>query len=133
VVRILLVDDSAMIRSYLRGVLEKKEGWKVVGEAEDGCRALEKWGEVSPQVTVMDFVMPEMNGLEASRQLAKTHPEAPILMITIDPSSQLEREARRVGVRGLVAKSDLRSLVDAIGELLNNKTYFHLAPSGASP
>jgi DNA-binding NarL/FixJ family response regulator len=126
VVRIFVVDDNPMIRSCLRSALEKDKDkdWRVVGEAGDGRRALEKWNEVSPQLTVMDFVMPEMNGLEASRQLAESHPEAPILMITVDPSTQLEQEARKVGVKGLVPKSDLSSVIKAIEELLKGKTYF---------
>jgi DNA-binding NarL/FixJ family response regulator len=131
VVRIFLVDDNAMIRSHLRSVLEKQDEWVVVGEAEDGRRALEHWDEHSPNLTVMDFVMPEMDGLEASRQLAKQHPEAPILMVTIDPSQQLEREAKKAGVKGLVAKADLRSMFAAVEALIRGKTYFRLAPARA--
>lgn len=130
-VRIFLVDDNAMIRSHLRSVLEKQDEWVVVGEAEDGRRALEHWDEHSPNLTVMDFVMPEMDGLEASRQLAKQHPEAPILMVTIDPSQQLEREAKKAGVKGLVAKADLRSMFAAVEALIRGKTYFRLAPARA--
>jgi DNA-binding NarL/FixJ family response regulator len=115
-----------MIRSRLRGFLEKTKQWVVVGEAEDGRRALETWSEHSPQLTVMDFVMPGMDGLEASRQLAKSHPEAPILMVTIDPSHQLEQEARKAGVKGLVEKSDIASLLEAVEALLKGQTYFHL-------
>jgi len=120
-----------MIRSCLRSALEKRKEWHVVGEAANGRRALEKWGELEPQLTVMDFAMPEMNGLEASRQLAISHPEAPILMITVDPCTQLVQEARKVGVKGLVPKSDLPSLIKAIEELLKGKTYFHLSPAFA--
>ena len=123
-VRIFVVDDNAMIRSCLRSVLEKHKEWIVVGEAEDGRGALEKLNELSPQLVVMDFVMPEMNGLEASRRLTKQHPEAPILMVTVDPSHQLEQEARKVGVKGLVPKSDLQSLVNAVEALLRGQTYF---------
>ncbi len=130
-VRIFLVDDNPMIRSCLRSALEQRDEWRVVGEAANGRRALEKWGEIAPELTVMDFVMPEMNGLEASRQLAKSHPEAPILMITVDPSTQLEQEARKVGIKGLVPKYDLPSLIKAIEELLKGKTYFHLTPAPA--
>jgi DNA-binding NarL/FixJ family response regulator len=124
VVRIFVVDDNAMIRACLRTALEKRREWVVVGEAEDGRRALEKWGEVLPELIVMDFVMPEMNGLEASRQLAKSHPEAPILMVTVDPSQQLAQEARKAGVKGLVPKSDLQSLLNAVDALLKGQTYF---------
>jgi DNA-binding NarL/FixJ family response regulator len=127
VVRIFVVDDNAMIRSCLRNVLEKRNEWVVVGEAEDGRRALEKWNELSPELVVMDFVMPEMNGLEASRQMTKRHPEAPILMVTVDPSRQLAQEAQKAGAKGLVTKSDLQSLVSAVEALLKGKTYFDMA------
>lgn len=130
-VRIFLVDDNAMIRSQLRIALEKQDDWVVVGEAEDGRRALEHWGEHSPHVTLIDFVMPEMDGLEAGRQLTKQHPGAPVLMVTIDPSRQLEQEAKKAGIKGLCRKSDLRSLFAAIEEVLKGKTYFHLTPAAA--
>jgi DNA-binding NarL/FixJ family response regulator len=125
VVRIFLVDDNPMIRSHLRSLLEKNEEWVVVGEAEDGRHAVERWHEVSPHVTVMDFVMPEMDGLEAGRQLSQQHPESPVLMVTIDPSQQLEQEAKKAGIKGLCAKADLHSLSAAVEALLKGKTYFH--------
>jgi DNA-binding NarL/FixJ family response regulator len=128
-VRIFLVDDNAMIRSHLRSVLEKQDDWVVVGEADNGCNALEHWREASPNLTVMDFVMPEMDGLEASRQLTQAHPEAPILMVTIDPSQQLEKEAKKAGIKGLVAKADLHAIFAAVDALLKGNTYFRLAPA----
>ncbi len=130
-VRIFLVDDSAVMRSHLRALLEKQEEWVVVGEAEDGRRALEKWNENAPHLTVMDFVMPEMDGLEASRQLCKQHPDAPILMVTIDPSKQLEQEAKKAGIKGLVAKADLSAIFSAVHALINGETYFHMTPATA--
>lgn len=130
-VRIFLVDDNAMMRSHLRALLEKQHEWVVVGEAEDGRRALEKWNENAPHLTVMDFVMPEMDGLEASRKLSELHPGTPILMVTIDPSKQLEQEAKKAGVRGLVGKSDLPAIFAAVQALINGETYFQVNPPTA--
>jgi DNA-binding NarL/FixJ family response regulator len=130
-VRIFLVDDNSMIRSQLRSALERQDDWVVVGEAQDGRRALEQWSDHAPNLTVMDFVMPEMDGLEAGRRLSQQHPDARILMITIDPSPQLEHEAKKAGIKGLCRKSDLRSLFAAIDALLKGQTYFHIAPAGA--
>jgi DNA-binding NarL/FixJ family response regulator len=128
VVRIFLVDDNAMIRSQLRTLLERHYSWKVVGEASDGRSAIRKWNENPPSVTLMDFVMPEMNGLEAARELTKQHPGAPILMVTVDPSNELETEAKKAGIRGLCKKSDLKSLLAAIETILSGRTYFpHMA------
>ncbi len=120
-----------MMRSHLRTLLEKQQEWVVVGEAEDGRRALEKWNENAPHLTVMDFVMPEMDGLEASRQLSEQHPGAPILMVTIDPSKQLEQEARKAGVKGLVGKADLPAIFAAVRALINGETYFQMTPATA--
>ena len=131
VVRIFLVDDSAMIRAHLRSILERRSEWVVVGEAEDGRSAVETFSEHAPNVTLMDFVMPQMDGLEASRQLSKQHPDAPILLVTIDPSRQLEQEARKAGIRGLVAKADLKAIFAAVEALLKGKTYFHPVPNAA--
>ncbi|HZW79262.1 MAG TPA: response regulator transcription factor [Candidatus Deferrimicrobiaceae bacterium] len=130
-VRIFLVDDNAMIRSQLRAALEKQHDWIVVGEAEDGRHALEHWGEHSPSLTLMDFVMPEMDGLEAGRRLTEQHPEAPVLMVTIDPSRQLEQEAKRAGIKGLCKKSDLGSVIAAIDAVLQGNTYFTQSPAAA--
>jgi DNA-binding NarL/FixJ family response regulator len=126
VVSIFLVDDNAMIRSHLRAILERQDDWVVVGEAENGRRLLEGWSDLSPNLTLIDFVMPEMDGLEAARQLRRNHPEAQILMVTIDPSQQLAQEAEKAGIRGLVAKADLRSLFAAVEALLKGKKYFPL-------
>jgi DNA-binding NarL/FixJ family response regulator len=125
-IRILLVDDdNARIRANLRAVLEQVAEWVVVGEAANGRKAVETWRESAPDVTVMDFLMPEMNGLEAARRLSKRYPEAPILMVTTDPSRQLGEEAKRAGIRGLCAKCDVRSLLKAVEALLRGQTYFH--------
>src|SRR5258707_9953124 len=131
VVRIFLVEDNVMIRAHLRQVLEKTKGWAVVGEAGNGRSALETWDAHSPNVTVMDFVMPEMDGLRAGRSLSRQHPESPVLMVTIDPSRQLEQEAKKAGIKGLCQKADVRSILKAVETLLKGGTYFQreLAPA----
>jgi DNA-binding NarL/FixJ family response regulator len=73
---------------------------------------------------LMDFLMPEMNGLEAARHLIERHPDALILMITTDPSRQLEKEARKVGLKGVCAKSQFSGLLSAIEAVMDGRTYF---------
>ena len=124
-VRIFLVEDNAMMRAHLRAVLERPQNWAVVGEAENGRRALETWSAHAPNLTVMDFLLPGMSGLEVGRSLSKQHPESPVLMVTIDPSPQLEEEAKKAGIKGLVQKADIGSLMRAVEELVNGGTYFH--------
>jgi DNA-binding NarL/FixJ family response regulator len=72
----------------------------------------------------MDFWMPEMNGLEAARQLTLRHPDILILMITTDPSKYLEQEAKRAGIRGLCSKSEMHCIHTAIETVMHGGTYF---------
>jgi len=73
---------------------------------------------------LLDFQMPDLNGLDVARQITKLFPEIPILMVTSYLSKQLAEEARRVGIRGACAKSDVGSIVEAVGALLDARIYF---------
>jgi DNA-binding NarL/FixJ family response regulator len=123
-IRILVVDDNVTVRRYLRRVLEQHDGWRVCDEARDGQDAVDRFRKIQPDVVVLDFQMPEMNGLEAARIIGRLSPQTPILMVTLYLSKQLFDEARRVGIRGACAKTDISSVVDAIGALLRSETYF---------
>ncbi len=114
-----------MIRDRLRDILEQRAGWKVVGEARNGREAVEAWHTHKPNITVMDLQMPEMNGLEAARRLTDEVPDAPILMVTLDPSKQLEEEAQKAGIKGLCSKLQIQRLQEAVEALLKGETYFH--------
>lgn len=122
--RILVVDDNPSVRRYLRDVLEQHDDWHVCDEARNGQEAVDRFQQIHPDVVVLDFQMPEMNGLDAARIIAKLSPETPILMVTLYLSKQLSDEARKVGVRGTCAKADIGSVVDAVGALLREETYF---------
>jgi DNA-binding NarL/FixJ family response regulator len=122
--RIFLVDDNAMARAAIKAALQHHTDWVVVGEADNGRQAVEKFHQYSPELTVMDFVMPEMNGLEAARHLTKRDPHARILMITTDPSIQLEEEAKNAGIQGVCAKEEMHRLTDAINAVMRGQTYF---------
>jgi DNA-binding NarL/FixJ family response regulator len=127
VTRILVVDDNPAVRRYLRGVLEQQHGWRVCDEARNGQEAVDRFRQVRPDVVVLDFQMPYMNGLEAARIIAQQSPETPILMVTLYLTNQLSEEARKVGVRGACAKTDLHRLVDGVEALLREETYFPAA------
>jgi DNA-binding NarL/FixJ family response regulator len=122
--RIFLVDDNAMARSAIKAALQQHSEWVVVGEASSGRQALETFRRHQPQLTVMDFKMPDMNGLEAARRLTECDPDVRILMITTDPSSQLEQEAKRAGIKGLCPKDEMHCLEDAIDVVIRGGTYF---------
>jgi two-component system, response regulator YesN len=123
-VRILVADDNPAVRHYLRAILEQQSGWQVCDEARPGKEALQKVREMPPDVILLDFQMPDLNGLDAATQISRSFPDIPILMVTVHFSQQLAEAARRVGIRGACAKSDVGSIVEAVEALLCQKTYF---------
>ncbi len=117
--RILIVDDSAVLRKTLREFLEQQDGWEVCGEAADGREGIEKAQQLKPDVIVLDLSMPVMNGLEAARELTRLLPSVPLLMWTSFEIPYLKREALSAGVRTVVSKSEpLGDLVSSIQALL---------------
>jgi DNA-binding NarL/FixJ family response regulator len=123
-VRILVVDDSELMRRCLRMLLEQEDQWKVCSEAANGLEAIEKAQQSAPDVIVLDFQMPEMNGLDAAREIRRRDPNIPILMVTLHMSPQLEQQARKVGIRGACDKNDVGCVVEAVGTLLRQGTYY---------
>jgi DNA-binding NarL/FixJ family response regulator len=123
-IRILVVDDHPSVRRYLRRALEQQEHWRVCDEARDGQDAVDRFWKIRPDVIVLDFQMPAMNGLDAARILTQLSPETPILIVTLYLSKQLSDEAKKVGARGACVKTDTVSMVNAVGALLRHETYF---------
>jgi two-component system invasion response regulator UvrY len=127
----LLVDDNPAVRRYLRAILEQQDGWKVSGEARTGAEALHQVLESPPDLVVLDYQMPDLNGVDVARQISEMFPEIPILMVTLHLSRQLADAAREAGVRGACAKQDIGSVVEAVDVLLHHKTYFPSIAAGA--
>jgi DNA-binding NarL/FixJ family response regulator len=123
-VRILIVDDSALLRQQLRRLLQQNPHWEVCGESEDGREAVQKTRELNPDLIVMDFAMPQMNGVEAAREITKSSPELPILMFTMYMSNQLVDEAKGSGIRGAVDKNEAGKVVKGIEALLRGESFF---------
>src|SRR5271170_1233859 len=123
-VRILIADDNPSMRNYLRALLEQQNSWKVCDQAPTGAEALKRIKENPPDLILLDFQMPDLNGIEVARRVAQLSPEIPILMVTIHVSKQLAEEARKIGIRGLCAKWDVGSIVEAVNALLHQGTYF---------
>ena len=124
-VQILLVDDHEVVRRGLRTLLEAHPGWKVVGEASNGRKAVKMVEELKPHLAVLEISMPELNGLEAARQILKKAPKTEILILTMHDSEQVVREVLEAGARGYVLKSDAgRDLVAAVESLLQHKPFF---------
>jgi DNA-binding NarL/FixJ family response regulator len=117
--RILIVDDSAVLREALRELLEEQNGWEVCGEAANGREGIDKAQQLEPDVIVLDLSMPVMNGIEAARELTRLLPSVPLLMWTDFETTNLTRKALSAGVRTVVSKSESEGLVHSIQALFN--------------
>jgi DNA-binding NarL/FixJ family response regulator len=112
--------------------LEQQASWQVCDEARTGGEAIQRVKKNPPDMILLDFQMPDLNGLDVARQISGLFPEIPILMVTIHMSKQLTEEAKRAGVRGACAKSDVGSIVEAVETLLRAGTYFPAMSSAGS-
>jgi DNA-binding NarL/FixJ family response regulator len=125
VIRILIADDHDVVRKGIRALLEGHEGWTICGEAVTGREAVREATLSLPDLVVLDVAMPEMNGLEAARQIHRAVPTAKILVLTVHEMEQLAYEFVEAGARGYLLKADTgRMLVDAVNTLLHGGTYF---------
>ncbi|HEY6768883.1 MAG TPA: response regulator transcription factor [Candidatus Sulfotelmatobacter sp.] len=123
--RILLADDHEIVRRGLCALLQKHEGWEVIGECSDGRDAVEKAKQLKPDVVILDIGMPSLNGLDATRQLMQHDPNFKVIVLTITDSDQVIREALDAGARGFVLKSDAaRDLVSAVEALQHRRMFF---------
>jgi DNA-binding NarL/FixJ family response regulator len=123
-VRIFVADDNPTVRHYLRTALEQRGGWQVCDEARTGGEVLQRVQKTLPDIILLDFQMPELNGLDIARQISRLFPDIPILMVTVHFSKQLAVAAQGVGIRGACAKSEVASIVEGVEALLHQGTYF---------
>jgi len=124
--RILIADDNALVRQQVRNLLGRHPDWEICGEAVDGRDAVNKARELNPDVIVLDFAMPEMNGLQSAWEIARLSPSTPILLFSMFLSNQLVEVAQKnAGIRGAVSKADvIRDLVQGVEALLRRETFF---------
>jgi DNA-binding NarL/FixJ family response regulator len=123
--RILIADDHEVARKGIRSLVESHAGWEVCGEARDGREAVASAGDLKPDIFLLDIGMPNLNGLDAARQILTIIPEARILILTVHDSDQVVREVLAAGARGFLLKSDTgRDLVAAVEALHFGRTFF---------
>jgi DNA-binding NarL/FixJ family response regulator len=120
--RVLVVDDHAAMRRAVTRVLESQPNVAVCGEAENGRVAIDQAQRLNPDLIVLDFSMPVMNGLQAARILRERMPKVPILMYTSFATSDLAEEAFAAGVSRVATKSTSPALVEDLQMLLENAT-----------
>jgi DNA-binding NarL/FixJ family response regulator len=122
--RVIVVDDHAVIRRGVQGILSAFPEWELCGEAENGQEGVKLAETVRPEIIIMDVSMPGLNGLEATRIIHNILPDTKILLLTLHSSTELVRTAFRAGARGYVLKSDAEhELVRALNVLAGNGTY----------
>src|SRR5688572_17781541 len=122
--RIVVVDDHSVVRLGVRALLESQPGWEVLGEASTGREAVEVVRRLQPDVVIMDLSLPELNGLDATRQILKESPRTEVLVLTMHHSEELVRDVLQAGARGYVLKSDAdASLINAVDSLRQHKPF----------
>jgi DNA-binding NarL/FixJ family response regulator len=116
---ILIVDDNPSVRHFLRSYLEAQPGFDVCGEAVDGMDAIEKSTQLHPDLIVLDFAMPRMNGLDAAVGLRSILPHVPIILFTLHNSAVMKDRARNSGISAVLSKSEpIDALFEQIQQLL---------------
>jgi len=125
VTSILIADDHEVVRSELRSILEAHYGWNVVAEAEDGKEAITKALETNPDVVIIDYALPIMNGVEATRQIRALAPKAEILIFAGHDSDTVVCQVLTAGARAFLLKSDAKQhLIAAVESLANHSPFF---------
>src|SRR5580693_6832680 len=122
--RILVADDHELVRRGVRGLLRARRGWTVVGEAANGREAVEKANKLKPDVAIVDISMPDLDGLQVTRQIREAAPDTEVVVLTMHESDQMVRRVLDAGALGYVLKSDLAAhLVKAVKNVSAGKMF----------
>jgi len=130
-IKVLLVDDHAIMRDGIRALLSIHDDIKIVGEASEGQEAIEKTQDLSPDVVVMDVAMPDMDGIEATRRIRKQSPKVKVIVLTQYDNKEYVLSAIKAGAAGYVPKRALGSeLVSAVRAVNRGESFLY--PSAAA-
>jgi DNA-binding NarL/FixJ family response regulator len=122
--RILVADDHEFVRRGVKGILRSRGNWKVIGEAANGRDAVEKASKLKPDIVIVDISMPDLDGLQATRQIRQENPSIQVVVLTMHESDQMVRLVLEAGAQGYVLKSDIAShLVKAVREVLAGRLF----------
>jgi DNA-binding NarL/FixJ family response regulator len=112
--RILIVDDSLSMRRIIATILGSHSGWAICGEAEDGLSGIEMFQELAPDLVLLDFGMPDINGIEAASRMYTANPTVPLILFTVWDIEGFEQEAAKAGICAVVRKSEAWKLIAQI-------------------
>ena len=125
VLRIMVADDHDLVRQGLRSMLEAQAGWTVCGEATTGREAVDLAQQLQPDVVIIDVHMPNMDGLQATRDILAANPQTEVLILTLDETREIVQAAKEAGARGIVMKSDAAlDLVAAVAALAQHESFY---------
>lgn len=123
-VKVVLVDDHSVVRSGLRRLLESHKGIEIVAEADTGELAYQVYGELLPDVVLMDISMPGMGGLEAAKRILQRYPQARIVIFSMHEAVSFAAQALKTGVKGYVTKTGVaEDLVQAVLDVSKGRTF----------
>jgi len=124
-VRILIADDHEIVREGLRAMIQRQPGWEVCGDVSTGREVVAQAPALNPDIIVMDIGMPELNGLDATRQIKRALPNTEVLIFTANETEEIVRNVFKAGAKAYLLKSDANQhLVPAIEALCKHRTYF---------
>ena len=130
--RLLVADDHEVVRAGVRHILQGHPGWEIVAEAENGKEAVAKAIETKPDVAIVDYSLPLMNGIEVTRQIRSRLQGTEVLIFTMHDSDTLVEQLLNAGARGYLLKSDAnKNLVEAVESLVDHKPFFTSKVSAA--
>ena len=129
-IRIMLVDDHAVVRAGVRRLLEQDNRFLVVSECDSGERAYQRFGEYLPDITVIDLSMPGMGGLEAISRITARYPAAKLLVLSMHENAAFASQALKAGAKGYLSKNSLaEELVNALDSIVKGQTYINASIS----
>ena len=129
-IRIMLVDDHAVVRAGVRRLLEQDNRFLVVSECDSGERAYQQFGEYLPDITVIDLSMPGMGGLEAISRITARYPTAKLLVLSMHENAAFASQALKAGAKGYLSKNSLaEELVNALDSIVKGQTYINASIS----
>lgn len=131
--KIVIGDDQRLFRKWLKMTIAGESDFVVVGEAEDGLEVINQIFDLNPDIVIIDYEMPNLNGLEAAKKILKDNPKQKIVMMTVHKDLKIVEKARKIGVKGFLLKdSEEDEIISVLRLIAKGKTYYSSEVSGTN-